>query len=208
MKKIEIEVPFSGFYESYHDQFIEDAIENAFNYDYDTGEEIELGDKYDKARWDADIDWKTIQEGYSKGFAEEFGQRFDLDLEFVDMTSPQFYNFSTDRIFANVPVDQINKIRKEVEAHPEYPGYIKERYTDRDGFWSNFPSDYKDEGWTREELQPVQYRTILEFYLSYIEIDEDWEVYLMEDFRGNGHLDNLVDDAVELIRKEMDKVES
>lgn len=124
------------------------------------------------------------------------------------MTSPQFYNFSTDRIFANVPVDQINKIRKEVEAHPEYPGYIKERYTDRDGFWSNFPSDYKDEGWTREELQPVQYRTILEFYLSYIEIDEDWEVYLMEDFRGNGHLDNLVDDAVELIRKEMDKVES
>lgn len=65
MKKIEIEVPFSGFYESYHDQFIEDAIENAFNYDYDTGEEIELGDKYDKARWDADIDWKTIQEGYS-----------------------------------------------------------------------------------------------------------------------------------------------
>lgn len=205
MKKIEIEVPFSGFYESYHDQFIEDAIENAFNYDYDTGEEVELGDKYDKARWDADIDWKTIQDGYSKAFAEEFGQRFGLDLEFVDMTSPQFYNFSTDRIFANAPVDQINKIRKEVEAHPEYPGYIKERYTDRDGFWSNLPSDHKDDGWTKEELQPIQYRTILEFYLSYIEIEEDWEVFLMEDFRGNGHMDELVNDAVTAIQAELEK---
>lgn len=208
MKKIEIELPFWGFYESIHDQFIDDAIENGFNYDYDTGEEIELGDEFDTARWNADIDWEKIQRGYAKAYTEEFGDRFDLELEFVEMTSPKYYNFSTDRIFAKVPIGQINRIRKEVEAHPEYPEYIRERYTDRDGFWSNFPSDYKDEGWTAEELQPVQYCTILEFYLEYIEQDEDWQGFLMDDFRSNGGMDNLVDDAVEAVKKEMEKAKN
>lgn len=205
MKKIEIEIPFWGLYDSIHDQFLEDAIQSAFSYDYETGEDIELGDDYDDARWNADIDWGKIHEGYAKAYTEEFGDRFDLDLEFVEMTSPKYYNYSTDRIFANVPIDQINKIRKEVEAHPEWPQYIKDRYTDRDGFWSNFPSDYKDEGWTKEELQPVQYETILEFYLENIEQDEDWQHFLMDDFRGNGGMDDLVDDAVEAIKKEMEK---
>lgn len=205
MRKVEIEIPFWGFYESVHDQFLEDAIESAFNHDYETGEDIELGDDYDKARWDANISWGEIHKNYAKAYTEEFGDRFDLDLEFVDLVSPRYYNFSTDRIFANVPLEQINKIRKEVEAHPEYPEYIRERYTDRDGFWSNFPSDYKDEGWTAEELQPVQYCTILEFYLEYIEQDDDWQGFLMDDFRSNGGIDNLVDDAVEAIKKEMEK---
>ena len=204
-KKVEIEIPFWGFYESIHDVNLEDAIESAFNYDYDTGDEIELGEDYENARWDADIDWKSLHEGYAKAFAEEFGQRFGLDLEFEELTSPQFYNFSTDRIFAKVPIEQINKIRKEVEAHEEYPDYIKERYTDRDGFWSNFPSDYKDEGWTKDELQPVQYQTILEFYIERIEIDEEWQTFLMDDFRGNGHLDELVNNAVEEIKKIMEE---
>lgn len=205
MRKIEIELPFWGFYESAHDQNLEDAIQNGFNYDYDTGEEIELGDDYDDARWNADINWAEIQKGYAKAYTEEFGDRFDLDLEFVDMTSPMFYNFETDRVFANVPIDQINKIRKEVEDHAKWSQYIKYRYTDRDGFWSNFPSDYRDEVWTAEELQPVQYCTILEFWLEHVEQDEEWQAFLMDDFRGNGGMDELVNDAVEAIQKEMEK---
>lgn len=206
MKKIEIELPFSGFYESLHDQFLEDAIESAFNYDYDTGEEVELGDDYDKARWDADINWQEIQENYSKAYVEEFGQEFDLDLEFVAMTSPKYYNFSTDRIFANVPLGQIERIRKEAEAHVDYAEFIKERYTSYDGFWSNFSNDSNDEDWTKEELDPVQYRSILDFWIEKIsDAHEDWDVFLMDDFRGNGGILNLVDDAITAIEAELEK---
>lgn len=206
MKKIEIELPFSGFYESLHDQNLEDAIEQHFSYDYETGEDKELGDDYDQARWDADIDWGEIYKNYAKAYTEEFGREFGLDLEFVDLVSPKYYNFSTDRIFANVPLEQINKIRKEVEAHEEYADFIKERYTSYDGFSSNFSNDSKDEEWTKEELEPVQYRSILDFWIEKIsDAHEDWDIYLMDDFRGNGGMDNLVDDAITAIQAELDK---
>ena len=206
MKKIEIELPFSGFYESLHNQFLEDAIESAFNYDYETGGDVELGDDYDQARWDADINWPEIQENYSKAYVEEFGQEFDLDLEFVATTSPKYYNFSTDRIFANVPLEQIERIRKEAEAHVDYAEFIKERYTSYDGFWSNFSNDSNDEDWTKEELNPVQYRSILDFWIEKIsDAHEDWDVFLMDDFRGNGGMDDLVYDAVEAIKAELEK---
>ena len=206
MKKIEIELPFSGFYESLHNQFLEDAIESAFNYDYETGEDVELGDDYDQARWDADINWPEIQENYSKAYVEEFGQEFDLDLEFVATTSPKYYNFSTDRIFANIPLEQIERIRKEAEAHVDYAEFIKERYTSYDGFWSNFSNDSNDKDWTKEELDPVQYRSILDFWIEKIsDAHEDWDVFLMDDFRGNGGMDDLVYDAVEAVKKELEK---
>lgn len=204
--KVEIELPFSGFYESQHDQYLEDAIEQHFSYDYDKDEDKELGDDYDEARWNADINWQEIQEGYAKAYTEEFGTEFDLDLEFVEMTSPKYYNFSTDRIFAKVPLDQINRIRDEAEAHPEYKEFIRERYTSYDGFSSNFEPDADDKEWTREELEPVQYRSILDFWIEKIsDASEEWEWWLMEDFRGNGGMDNLVDDAIDLIQKELDK---
>lgn len=204
--KVEVEIPFSGFYESMHDQWLEDAIENAFNYDYETGETIELGDEYEKARCDADIDWTKIHRDYAKAYAEAFGEEFDLDVEFVDMTSPRFYNYSTDRIFVNIPVEQMNKIRREVEADEGWAERIRELYTDRSGFWSNFSNDSKDEDWTREELQPVQYLTILNYWIEKLsDASEDWEVFLMEDFRCNGGIDEIVSDAVNLIEKEVEK---
>lgn len=206
MKKIEIELPFAGFYESLHDHNLEDAIEQHFTYDYELDQERELPNEYDEARWNADIDWDKIQKDYAKAYVEAFGEEFGLDLEFADMTSPKYYNFSTDRVFANIPIDQLNKIRKEVEAHPNWAEHIREMFTDRDGFWSNFSNDSKDEEWTKEELQPVQYRVILDFWIENIsDAHEDWELYLMDDARGNGVIDNIVDDAITAIQAELDK---
>lgn len=206
MKKIEIELPFSGFYESLHDQMIEDEIEQHFSYDHDSGEDKPLGDDYDEARWNADINWQEIHTAYAKAYTEAFGEEFGLNLEFVDMTSPQFYNFSTDRIFANIELDEINRIRKEAEAHPKYAEFIRERYTSYDGFSSNFSNDSKDEEWTKEELEPVQYRSILDFWIENIsDASEDWDIFLMDDARGNGVISEIVDDAITAIQAELDK---
>lgn len=198
--KVEIQIPFWGFYESIHDSNIDQAVDDAFNYDYETGEEIELDYKFYDAKFMADIDWSAIHKGYAKAYTEAFGERFDLDLEFVELTSPREYNFSTDRIFAKVPIEQINKIRKEVEAHEKYPEYIKERFTSYDGFISFYSNDYNGEEWTREVLDECQYGVILDFYLEKVYQDENWQAFLMDDFRGNGGMDGLVNDAVEAIK--------
>lgn len=162
MKRIEIELPFSGFDNTVHDYDIERAIENGFNYDYESGEDKEVPTDI----WMADINYSAILKEYAEAYVNAFGKEFDLDLAFVEMTSPREYNFKTDRIFCTVPLEQINKIRKEVEAHKDWPQYIKDNYTSYDGFWSNFSSDYQNKDWTADLLEPVQYSTILKFWLN------------------------------------------
>ncbi len=201
-RTVEIEIPFWGFYESVHDYAIDEAIESGFNYDYEKQEDIELNGKFWDSVMSADINWSEIRNAYCKAYTEAFGEEFGLDLEFVEMTSPKEYNFSTDRIFAKVPLEQINKIRKEVEAHKDYPEYIKDRFSSRSGFWSNYDSNYQHEDWTKTILDECQYEVILEFWINNIsDAGEDWQEFLLEDFRSNGGMDDVVSPAVEAIEK-------
>lgn len=199
--EVGIELPFMGFYESIHDENIDRAIESGFNYDYEKDEDKEISQEVYDAIGDADINWDAIRREYAKNYVEEFGNEFDLNLRFDDMTSPREYNFGTDRVFAWIPLWQINKIRKEVEEHEEYPEYIKERFTDRSGFWSNYSSNYKDEDWTREKLDECQYRTIVEFWLEHCEVVDvhETELYLMDS--SGIEIWDSVTDAHEVIDK-------
>lgn len=84
MRKVEIELPFSGFYESIHDMNIDKAIESGFNYDYETGEEKELTKEIYNAIYDADVNLEGIREEYAKHYVEAFGEKFELTDVFVD----------------------------------------------------------------------------------------------------------------------------
>lgn len=44
--------------------------------------------------------------------------------------------------------------------------YVKERYTSRSGFWSNYDSDIKHEDWTADVLDECQYKTMIECWLQ------------------------------------------
>lgn len=181
---VKIELPFSGFYESIHDSEIDRAIEDGFNYDLEKQKEVPVPDDI----WAADINYKAIEREYCEAFVNAFADRFGLTLTFDEMRSPREYNFSTDRLFCKIPRDEINTIRKKVEAHPDYQKLIKERFTSRDGFWSFYSSDYKNEEWTRETLDECQYEVIIRFWLDNISDDvgsEGWrmeEYYLTNDF--------------------------
>ena len=136
----------------------------------------------------ADYDYKAIEREYCEHFIEAFGDRYGLTLTFDGMTSPKEYNYSTDRIFCTVPRGQIDKIRKDVEAHKDWSQYIKDNFTSCDGFWSNYENDCMDSDWTKEILDECQYGTIIKFWLRNITPDagvEGWdmdEYYLTNDF--------------------------
>ena len=179
---LKVQIPFAGFYETHHDELITEAIEQGFNYNYETDEEQEVPDI-----WGADIDYTAIHIEYCKRFVEEFADAYDLTLEFDDMTSPREYNFSTDRLFVIAEKSQIDKIRKEVYEHSGWAEYVKENFTDRDGFWSFVSSDWQDEDWQKDVLSEAQYEVIIRYWLNQIanqigsDMEYESEIHLMAD---------------------------
>jgi hypothetical protein len=185
MKKlVEIELPFTGFYETTHSWNIDRALEDGFNYNHETDEEQEVPD----AVWSADVDHKAIEMEYCEAYVNAFADMFNLELSFEEMTSPKEYNFKTDRIFCKIPLTQIKKIRKQVEKHKKWPQYIKDNFTSYDGFWSNYDSDCKSEEWTKEDLDYNQYGVILKFWINEISTEttaDNWReatIYIADDF--------------------------
>lgn len=171
---IEVQLPFSGFYESIHDAAITEAVESAFT-DNETGE---ITDEESSFLYSIqDIPWPTIRTEYVKAYVDAVSELLEVPLEYVTMESPKFYNFSTDRIFANMPVENWKVIRAEVEAYGNWAAVIRETFTSRSGFISFFSADITDEQWTREALEPVQTRIYLEQYLAANE-GEHWEYRL------------------------------
>lgn len=169
---IEVELPFMGFYESIHDSAIGEAVEQQFT----DSEEGTLTAEESNFLYSGNVEipWDAVRTDYVKKYVDEVSDLLSVPLEYVAIQSPPNYNFTTDRIFANMPVENWKAIRAEVEAYPEWPTVIRERFTSVSGFISFFSNDSTDEQWTREDLEPVQTRIYLEQYLAANE-GEDWE---------------------------------
>lgn len=165
MKRIELELPFEGFYESIHDDAIDSTIDN-YCHD-DDGNEIDGA--YDRI-YESDIDWDKIRRDYCRQYIELVNGETGLHFEYLDMTSPREYNFTTDRLFCTLPTQETARIRREVEQYGDYASEIKERFTSRDGFWSNYSADIKHDDW-QGELDECQWAVLLELYFKHNQFD-------------------------------------
>ena len=79
---MEIQIEFGGFY-GYHDEYINDRL-HIFEVDYDS------------------IDWNATFKDYANEWLHHFNTMTFLDLEYIGIDSPKFYNYRTDRIIAKV----------------------------------------------------------------------------------------------------------
>jgi hypothetical protein len=117
---MEIQIEFGGFY-GYHDEYIEQRIEADNDWD---------------AEWDIDnIDWQKTFEDYAESWLYRFNSYCDLDLEFVGIDSPKYYNFRTDRIIAKINDEDIERLMECVD-YVEFYEFANPRLTSRDGFIS------------------------------------------------------------------------
>jgi len=184
-------VPFSGFYESIHDSELEQVLTRLFDID---GTDDANSDIVNAAR-DA-IDWPCVYEAYAQEFVESLGDEYNLGLAFESMTSPSYYNFETDRIFAHIDRDTLAKIARAV-SRDDLRAAIKARFTSRDGFISHYPSDLSDWPARLSDWDHNQIGTLLELYLDQ-EASGDgcdgFDTYrqyeVMESAIGNGRLEN------------------
>lgn len=183
MKQI-INVPFPGFYYTWYDQEIDHEMENAVD-GYiesdrrDIPKELreEVLDIF-QSNFRLNVCHNRICADYIKAFNEWFEDKYELDLEleFESMSSPKYYNFETDRLFATIDEAKVQALFD--LARPKLDAEIKRRFTSRDGFISHYSNDLADwpkhlNLWDHNELG-----TLLTALFSHEE-NHDWEVFEM-----------------------------
>ena len=168
MKTIQLEINFplfEGFYNSYLD--LSENIEVGEGESYSMTEE-----QFDE------IDWKATNNNVSKFylnyFKDELKDFFNeigiINLDFVKVDSPKYYNYSTDKLVCNIQIDKnvfVHELRKyNFEAWRQF---LKNNFTSYDGFISFYPNDPNE--WAeliteKFEDDNVIIETLLQFYLE------------------------------------------
>lgn len=210
-KKLAVELPFCGFYESPHDSHFDSWLESeTYNLETEDGgtpEQVEkLQELYLKA------DWRAVHIAFAKTYADalethlqEEGGRA-IKLQFLEMTSPRFYNFETDRIYCDIAQDDLQHMLATVTPEA-WAAMVQEKCTSRSGFISFHSNDASEWPDDLSEWGEARLGMLLTCYLMHIRGDKDeaaldeflnW--HLLEDIGGNGEIDSmLLDNAPELL---------
>lgn len=206
----EVNLPFQGFYSSIWDGGIDSHVEQESEYwREDLARTAEIFPLLNLEEME-ESDWIRLAELYScdcinysevyaemaRAYAEEFGDWLadSLDLEgtsatFSAMESPRFYNFETDRVFANIALPILRDILARLLADDRGREVLEEtigdRHTSRSGFISFYSSDESEwlekplEGWDHNELG-----TLVRAWVSFNDVESiDEELY---DWRPGG----------------------
>lgn len=181
---METEVPFSGFYNTLHDSECDHVLKSMFS-DSATGC-YEYESLVDKA-FDL-VNWREVQNGYSKAYVEAFSEKFGVILRYKEMISPQYYNFETDRLFAAIPQSEVERLFKETDTRLLREA-IRERFTSRDGFISFYPNDLDEWPSDLSEWDANHVGTLL---LAYVRNMLDGEFDSYEEF-------TVLEDTYELV---------
>lgn len=170
---IEIEVPFSGFYGSIHDMYIDNWVD--FMLEGDEAEYLgmtndELSDKL------YSMDYSKIREAMCKHYIQAYNAIFydnfniELDLKFSEMTSPKFYNFETDRLYCTIDKNVFDQVVS-LLAESSVQETLSNKYKSSSGYIV-FES-------TLQAIQDKDYQRfssdILEMLLPEQDVTDHWE---------------------------------
>jgi len=182
-------IPFAGFYESVHDDMLNNALGQVF-WDRE-GQGCVHSNLLNRAH--SLIKWGDVMKAYTKDYAERFADEFKLALTFESMQSPREYNFTTDRIFVELSADEAKRILAATDREA-LDTVAADMFTSRSGFISSYSPDVDDwggiEAWDHNQLG-----ALLKAYAAQETDDTDgfesWaERSLMEKADENGYLQN------------------
>lgn len=194
-----VNIPFAGFYYSKWSDMIDNAESMDNEHFEDTAQsepDHELYCAEPAARLDgpeiADLQcrhssygaaYAAIARDYAAGFNDELSDKlgFKQSFTFEEMTSPREYNFETDRLFCDVPIETVKawlKISRRADNHKTLAATFKRRFTSRDGFSSFYepiiPRKPVDE-WDHNELGTLL-QAVMELRVD--DADElEWSIY-------------------------------
>ena len=204
---VEFEVPgFWGFYESLYTDTDSYSIKDWY-YSGDIDEETEelfdefMGSEFD---WALDDDKIAI---FDNCVGEYYTANFDNMMKgiipswkgstFVELESPQYYNHSTDRIFAKTNIDDAvaEEIKEYIESNKAaFDNYISDKFRVRDGFIP-FYSDDPDK-WMKslKDMDHNELCAVFEFILDneYDDFEGSLNEHTLEDLSNHGETYELL----------------
>jgi hypothetical protein len=150
-ENIQFNLNFGGFYCSEHSEMIESQIES-FELDWET------------------VNFKQVHHYYASDWLELLSNEIDIDLKFIELDSPKYYNYRTDEIICEISQSNFKALKDEYLTN-ECIDYINTESASRDGFASFY------DGFEAVSKEP----SILAAYIfSYILESEQIEIDLHE----------------------------
>lgn len=188
-------IPFSGFYETLHDAEIDSTLDRMLGDD--------CGDPFPglmSHAWRGDF--SHAHNAYARAYAVRFLSEFKIKGEFESMQSPREYNFTTDRIFCEIPADEIARILKET-PRATLDACAAEWFTSRSGFISSYSPDVDDWG----DVSSWDHNQCGCLIAAYVHHKRDGEQFedgeqfdLMESWFCNGCCDDALCECLTLLR--------
>ncbi len=157
---METTIPFSGFYHSEHDYALDYALEQEFQNSSNGSPNRSLLERAYSL-----MDWGTAHELYAKAYTEAFAEHFEITVTFKDLVSPREYNFTTDRIFCEIAIHEVRRIRT-LTDEKQLRDAIRRRFTSRDGFISFYSNDIEEWPGDMAEWDPNHIGTLVEAYVA------------------------------------------
>lgn len=202
---------FTGFYETLLSTFDDDYIEQSWNddYIYELTKNEDLTNKiveYINNNYTNYFNYKDLHESISKKVVEFINENHNFDkecifnMEFQNLYSPKFYNYSTDSIntLLKFDINMINELKIFINDNIEdFQDYIVGRYTSCSGFISYYSNNHLE--WLKhlDNIELLQKKghyigTFLEFYYDNLHNDVKMDIYYYchEYFLSNGNIEN------------------
>lgn len=185
-------VPFAGFYYSTHDEELDFALGQMMA--DDNGDPFGKGELEMHLSWACD--WRKVHEKYAQAYVENFAAEFGVKLLYEQLISPREYNFTTDRIFAYIPLTEVRRLRHETDEKV-LAEVVLEMFTSRSGFISSYPNRVECwpalEKWDHNQIGALLAANVRQQHGG--DLSQDQELGLMEQDRGNGMFDQWIDEA-------------
>tara|TARA_R110001606_G_scaffold167242_1_gene311659 strand:- start:168 stop:671 length:504 start_codon:yes stop_codon:yes gene_type:complete len=124
LNKTKFLIDFGGFYHSIHSDEIDNKIEY-FEIDEDK------------------VNYKETYKTYCIEYLYTLNNILDLELEFIKIDSPQFYNFRTDKIEAEINENDFSKLKDTYLNSNEFIDYVNENSKSCSGFISFYNGFYE-----------------------------------------------------------------
>lgn len=117
LNKTRFLIDFGGFYYSIHSDILDIQIDY-FEIDKDN------------------VNYKETCNSYCNEFINSLNDMLELNLKFVKIDSPKFYNFTTDKIEAEINENDFNKLKDTYLNSNKFMDYVNENSKSYDGFIS------------------------------------------------------------------------
>lgn len=199
--KMQTTVPFPGFYCSWLDYGLNQELEKAAEH-LEEEHDVDVSKAADRIF--EHTDWRKAHQHLTQTYLRElidlaaaYGDETNLgNLTFVKLDSPRFYNFETDRLFAEIEFDFVRHMLATVNSQ-DLEDRIKEKFTSRSGFVSFYSNDINQ--WITKDLihwDINEVGTLFEVYLEQEvseELDETMMYRMDEGEIYRDALDNAID---------------